>query len=185
MNSIGKMMVVMAAGMLMNVNPAMGAKDADKEAAQASPYANDLGPAKVDVEKYPKEVISGYKLLLDKCTKCHTAARPLNAQFVELKGGEAEVLKVLVGKDSENEALYKIDEAVWKRYVKRMAAKPGCELSKAEDQKAIYRFLVHDSKVRKTADQAASWIKHRRQLLEQFKAQYPQRYQELYGSPSK
>lgn len=155
--------------------------DADKEKALANPYANDLGPGEVSVEQYPKPIQEGYRLLLVKCAKCHAASRPLNAQFVEVKEADAKAVKAQIGPEAENEHLYKIDESVWKRYVKRMAAKPGCELTKVEDQKAIYGFLVHDSKVRKTGTAAAGWIAHRRSLLEQFKKKYPERFKELYG----
>lgn len=175
-------MAVLVGGLVWAATPAKagGKVDPDKEKALANPYANDLGPADVDVSAYPKDVQAGYKLMKDKCTKCHTTSRPLNAQFVELSGAEAEAFKKQAGAAGKNEHVYKMDDGVWKRYVKRMAAKPGCELSKTDDQKAIYKFLVHDSKVRKTGDQIETWVKHRKGLLEEFKKSKPARYKELY-----
>ncbi len=158
-----------------------GKVDKDKEAALANPYANDLGPAEVDISGYPKELAAGYKLMKDKCTKCHTTSRPLNAQFVELKKDEMATFMKAAGAHAKNENLYKVDDGVWKRYVKRMASKPGCELSKTDDQKEIYKFLVHDSKARKTGDKIETWVKHRKDLLTQFKEKYPKRYVELYS----
>jgi len=156
--------------------------DPDKEKALANPYANDLGPDSVDTSKYPKEVVKGYALLKEKCTKCHTASRPLNAQFVELSKADLEKFKKAAGKYADDPALYKVDDGVWKRYVKRMASKPGCELKTVADQKTIHQFLVYDSIARKTGDQMEAWVKHRKGLLEEFKKKYPKRYEELYAS---
>lgn len=154
--------------------------DKDREAALANPYANDLGPAELETSNYPKDLMKGYKLMKEKCTKCHTASRPLNAQFVELKKDEMATFMKAAGASAKDENLYKVDDGVWKRYVKRMASKPGCELTKVDDQKEIYKFLVHDSKVRKTGDQIETWVKHRKGLLAQFKEKHPKRFAELY-----
>ncbi len=154
--------------------------DKDREAALANPYANDLGPKEVDVTGYPKDVQAGYKMLQEKCSKCHQPTRPLNAQFLELKGDELAAFKKQAGAYAKDENLYKVDDGVWKRYVKRMASKPGCELSKTDDQKVIYKFLVHDSKARKMGDKMEGWVKHRKALLAEFKEKNPKRYAELY-----
>jgi len=82
----------------------------------------DKGPAKIDVSKYPKEQQENYQLFTQKCSKCHTIARPLNCDF----------------------ALP--DE--WERYIKRMMRKPNSGIS-SKDGKRIYEFLTYDSKVRK------------------------------------
>lgn len=61
-----------------------------KTDAPASPtvasdlYPNDMGPDEVDVSEYPKPIREGYKLMRFKCAACHTPARPLNSQFLEL-----------------------------------------------------------------------------------------------------
>jgi len=86
--------------------------------------AYDKGPAKIDVSKYPPEMKANYKVFADKCSKCHTIARPINCEF----------------------AL----EDEWDRYVKRMMNKGG-SLFTPKDGKQIYDFLVYDSKTRKKA----------------------------------
>ena len=86
--------------------------------------AYDKGPAKIDVSKYPPEMKADYKVFADKCSKCHTIARPINCEF----------------------AL----EEEWERYVKRMMNKGGSMFT-ANDGKQIYDFLVYDSKTRKKA----------------------------------
>ena len=86
--------------------------------------AYDKGPAKIDVSKYPPEMKAKYKIFADKCSKCHTIARPINCEF----------------------AL----EDEWERYIKRMMNKAGTLIS-ADDGKQIYEFLVYDSKTRKKA----------------------------------
>jgi hypothetical protein len=82
----------------------------------------DAGPKTIDVAKYPADLKPGYGLFTKKCVKCHTIARPINANFVLP------------------------DE--WQRYIKRMMYKPDSKLSDA-DAKTIYRFLVYDASVRK------------------------------------
>jgi hypothetical protein len=84
--------------------------------------AYDKGPNKIDVSKYTKEMQDKYKLFSTKCSKCHTLARPINSDYVL--------------------------EDEWERYVKRMMQNAGTFIS-ADDGKAIYEFLVYDSKIRK------------------------------------
>ena len=85
--------------------------------------AYDKGPAKIDVSKYPAEMKTKYKVFAEKCAKCHSIARPINCEF----------------------AL----EDEWERYIKRMMNKAGPSVISAADGKAIYEFLVYDSKTRK------------------------------------
>ena len=86
--------------------------------------AYDKGPSKIDVSKYPSDMKTKYKVFADKCSKCHTIARPINCEF----------------------AL----EDEWERYIKRMMNKAGTLIS-ADDGKQIFEFLVYDSKTRKKA----------------------------------
>ena len=65
-----------------------------------------------------------YKVFADKCSKCHTIARPINCEFA-------------------------LDDE-WERYIKRMMNKAGSIISSA-DGKQIFEFLVYDSKTRKKA----------------------------------
>ncbi len=160
--------------------------DAEKQKALANPYANDLGPDAVDVSSYPPEHQKAYKeVLLVKCAKCHTAARPLNSQFFEPAGKKEEKqakLDALKKSDPDmfkDKNVWQPETDIWQRYVKRMMAKPGCEITPAEG-KAVWAFLVHDSNQRKAGKNKAAWKAHREKLLSEFKAKYPARYKELY-----
>lgn len=84
--------------------------------------AYDKGPAKIDVSKYPADIKARYKVFTDKCSKCHTIARPINCEFA-------------------------LDDE-WERYIKRMMNKGGSLIS-SSDGKQIFEFLTYDSKIRK------------------------------------
>jgi hypothetical protein len=86
--------------------------------------AYDKGPSKIDVSKYPPDMKAKYKIFADKCSKCHTIARPINCEFA-------------------------LDDE-WERYIKRMMNKAGSIIS-PDDGKQIFEFLVYDSKTRKKA----------------------------------
>lgn len=102
-----------------------GAATDDVDAATKAKIAEfDKGPATIDVSAYPAGIQKNYAVFREKCTLCHTLARPINSDF----------------------ALP--DE--WSRYVKRMMHKPGSTIS-ANNAKKIYEFLVYDSSVRKKA----------------------------------
>jgi len=160
--------------------------EAEKAKALANPYPNDFGPTLIDASKYPAEIQATYKTLLTvKCARCHQASRPLNSQFLEPYGTKAEKAAKLVEWKQKNPEIFK-DRAVWQpeaniweRYVKRMMAKPGCNIQPAEGRK-IWQFLTYDSEQRKTGANAAGWEKQRRQLLADFKAKHPARYNELF-----
>jgi len=169
--------------------------EAQKATALANPYANDYGPTSIDVSSYPQEIQETYQKYLQTpnfgCQRCHTAARPLNSQFVEPSGPkEGEAAKVAEWKASHPEwfkekFVWQIEgrsasgPGVWERYVKKMMAKPGCNISPA-DGKKIWEFLRYDSTYRKTGANADKWAEHRRKLLADFKVSHPARYRELY-----
>lgn len=166
--------------------PPSSSYEAEKAKALKSPYANDFGPGTVDVSSYPPEIQATYReLFLVKCQRCHTSSRPLNSQFLEPSGPkEGKEGKLAAWKASNpeifNEKLVWQPEAnIWERYVKRMMAKPGCNIQPAEGKK-IWQFLTYDSEHRKTGANAAKWAEHRRKLLADFKAAHPDRYKELY-----
>ncbi|MBI4057006.1 MAG: hypothetical protein HY399_05595 [Elusimicrobia bacterium] len=163
------------------------AAELEKEKAMKDPYANDFGPEKIDdvVKGYPAQVRDGYKLVAAKCAKCHPSSRPLNSQFVETEGkSPAERGANLAKLKKEHPELFKdkyvwqIESGIWERYVKRMMAKPGCEISREEGKK-IWQFLVYDSNQRKIKG-AGAWKANRQKLLDDFKANNPKRYAELY-----
>jgi len=168
---------------------ARAAEMTEKEKALASPYPNDLGPGTLPddvIKSYPENVQAGYKLLLVRCAQCHQPNRPLNSRFVEPEGGmdDAKQQGNLDAWKKANPDLFKHPEAwqpevkVWNRYVKRMMNKPGCNIEKAEGKK-IWEFLEYDGSHRKVGANAEKWKAHRAKLVEDFKAKYPKRYQEL------
>ncbi len=156
------------------------AADAEKEKALKNPYPNDFGPATVDVSKYSAEAQAGYKIMQDKCAKCHAPSRPLNSQFVDLKADEIAKAKVSNPEMFKDKLIWQVEDGIWQRYVKRMMAKPGCNIS-SDQGKKIWKFVVEDSKKRKTGANAGTWAEHRKKLLAEFKQKYPARYTELFG----
>jgi hypothetical protein len=82
----------------------------------------DKGPATIDVSAYPPEMQARYELFIEKCGKCHTPARAINADL----------------------AL----EDEWERFVKRKMRRTGTFI-KGDEAKELFEFLVYDSKVRK------------------------------------
>ncbi|MBI4371150.1 MAG: hypothetical protein HY552_02515 [Elusimicrobia bacterium] len=180
---------VMVATTVAMLGASAGAADKggqdEKAKALANPYANDSGSAALDVSGYPKDTQSGYALLSVKCAKCHTAARPLNSQFVEPEGaspGAQDAAIAALKKDRpelfRDKKVWQIEAGIWKRYVKRMMSKPGCDISNPEGKK-IYEFLVYHSNHHKLNNQKA-WAAARRKSLEDFRKSHPARYKELY-----
>lgn len=82
----------------------------------------DSGPKEIDVSSYPAEMQQNYQVFAEKCSQCHTLARPINSD-------------------------YALPEE-WSRYVKRMMRKPGSNIS-PKVGKQIYDFLAYDSSIRK------------------------------------
>lgn len=82
----------------------------------------DKGSQTIDVSSYPEEMQQKYQLFAERCSKCHTLARPINSDY----------------------AL----EEEWSRYVKRMMRKPGSGIAPKE-AKQIFEFLAYDSSIRK------------------------------------
>jgi hypothetical protein len=86
-------------------------------------FEADLGPAWVDVSSYPPEQQLAYTLFSQKCSKCHTLARPINSS---MRGDD------------------------WNAYVNRMSRKPGSGIN-PNDGETILGFLIYDSKRRARA----------------------------------
>ena len=172
----------LAAPIFSEDQSAAAAAQAEKEKAMKNPYPNDFGPSKLDdISKYNPEQQEGYKLMQDKCSRCHTPSRPLNSQFLDLKPEEMEKLKQSNPEIFKDKKVWQAESGVWQRYVKRMMAKPGCSIADV-DGKKIFKFIVEYSKREKTGANAAKWATHRKKLLEDFKTKYPARYKELFES---
>jgi hypothetical protein len=174
------------------VHAAKSAADLEKEKALSNPYPNDFGPEKLDeavLKGMPADAKAGYELMLGKagkknCNTCHTSSRPLNSRFVEPEGKDTAAKEAVIAqwkKDQpelfSNPAIWQVEPEIWKRYVKRMMAKPGCGISN-EDGKKIWQFLVFDSK-RKVGANAAAWKAHRQKLIDELKTKNPKRHEEL------
>lgn len=169
------------------------AAELEKEKAMQNPYANDLGSETLPedvLKKYEqakgKEFMKGYDVIGNKCSKCHAPSRPLNSQFIEPEGKDVNERKKKVEEFKKSDAalfknknVWQIEGDLWQRYVKRMMAKPGCDITKEEGKK-VWEFLVYDSTQRKLGANKESWQKHREALLAQFKTKHPARYKELY-----
>ena len=169
---------------LTEEKPAGGktAAELEKEKALKNPFPNDLGPDKIDVSKYNAEQQAGYKLMQEKCSRCHTPSRPLNSQFLQIKPEETAAIKAANPEIFKDKLVWQVEADIWQRYVKRMMTKPGCAITEP-DAKKIFRFLVEDSKKRKTGAAAKGWADHRRKLVAAFKEKYPARYKELFETP--
>lgn len=165
------------------------AAELEKEKALAEPYSNDFGPEEIDaiVKGYPKDYQKGYELMKLRCSQCHAPSRPINSRFVETPGkDDAERAANLAKLKKEKPELFKpeamgvwqIEDGVWKRYVKRMAAKPGCEI-KPDEAKEIWKFLVFDSNQRKMGGNAGKWEEHRKKLIDKLKKEHPKRFKDL------
>ncbi|MBI3548775.1 MAG: hypothetical protein HY078_07045 [Elusimicrobia bacterium] len=130
-------------------------------------YPNDLGPATIDVSSYPKPMQERYKLFAARCSACHSIARPINSQFLELTEEEIEAAKAKDPEAFDDIMIVRAEPNIWTRYIKRMMSKPACPV-KGEEGKKIWEFLVYDSKVRKTGANAKAWRTHRERLVRRF-----------------
>ena len=81
----------------------------------------DSGPGRIDVSGYPPEQQASYRLFLDKCSKCHTAARPFNSHFTAKE---------------------------WKVYLKRMLRRPDTNADENQARE-LYFFLKYYSEQQK------------------------------------
>lgn len=70
----------------------------------------------VDVSGYPPEIQEAYSVFANRCSRCHTLARPLNARIT--------------------------DPQHWIRYVARMRLQPGSGID-ARNGEIILRFLLY------------------------------------------
>ncbi len=83
-------------------------------------YPADKGPNFIDVAAYPVKMQEAYNLFTNKCSRCHTVARPINSTFTPEE---------------------------WRQYVYKMMRKPGSGLMpKTADE--IIEFLIYDAQHR-------------------------------------
>lgn len=179
-----------AAVLILGFTSAFAGESKEQEKAEPVPtkssdlYPNDFGPAEIDVSGYPKELKASYRVFTLKCAACHTIARPINSQFLELTPEELAKAKKEDPGLFKDDKLVRPEEKIWSRYVHRMMAKPGCPV-KGDDGKKIWEFLVYDSKARKTGANAKAWRENRAHLLHEFQERYPDGYRKLFGHDEK
>jgi hypothetical protein len=82
----------------------------------------------VDVAALPENVRPDYELFAQRCSKCHSLARPLESGIT--------------------------DDVYWKEYVERMRKQPSSGISPA-DEIPILRFLHYYSKNKKASEDHA------------------------------
>lgn len=87
----------------------------------------DKGPNSINISSYPAEQQKAYKVFTEKCSKCHTIARPINTTMTKEQ---------------------------WEMYVKRMMHKPNSGISSSQG-KEIFEFLAYDQQVRKDKNPSA------------------------------
>lgn len=148
-------------------------------------YANDMGPAEIDVSDYPPRMQTLYRSNFQKnCSVCHTPARALNSEFLEIDGSALEELRRSHPAWLADPWVLKAGKDIWKKYVKQMKMRPpccgACPVMTLSESRDIWEFLVYDSIHRKTGVLGASWQKERRALLKKFSEQYPEKFKERY-----
>ncbi len=148
----------------------------------------DLGPATIDVSSYPAEMQNIYRTnFLKNCAVCHSPARAVNSEFLELPAAEASALRATSPALFDDPRVLLTGPDLWKRYIKRMKMRPPCcgvcPVMSDIEARDIWRFLVFDGRTRKTGPRAEDWARHRRALLEEFRKRFPERYRDLYDPP--
>ena len=103
----------------------------------------DKGPNTINISAYPPEQQKGYKVFTEKCSKCHTIARPINTMMTT---------------------------AEWERYVKRMMHKPNSGINDSQG-KTIFEFLSYDQANRKDKNPSAFSKALTDEEIEKLKAQ--------------
>ena len=116
---IGSCVVLLAAGLALAASNAPPAGPGSEDEFKV--FDADLGRAWIDVSAYPPEQQKSYAVFAQKCSKCHTLARPINSS---LQAGD------------------------WSAYVNRMSRKSGSGIS-PHDGETVLTFLLFDS-VRRT-----------------------------------
>jgi hypothetical protein len=74
------------------------------------------------VNSMPPDIKAAYGMFAQKCSKCHSLARPLKVRMKDAK--------------------------YWKHYIKKMRRKPGSGINKKHSRE-IYRFLVYHFDLKK------------------------------------
>lgn len=118
-----KQVIIAAIGLAAFAAFGAGAARAQDDAAASDKvFEADKGTDTINVSQYPPEQQEAYKVFSEKCSKCHTLARPINSD-------------------------YALPEE-WTAYVDKMRHKKRSGIDD-DAQKTITQFLIYDSSVRK------------------------------------
>jgi hypothetical protein len=102
-------------GMVTSLALALALSAAPKPTDKAEHDPRDDGPDKIDVSAYAPDQQARYPVFMQKCAKCHPAARAINSRF---------------------------DASEWKRYMKKMIRRPNSGINE-EQAIDIYEFLKY------------------------------------------
>lgn len=133
----------------------------------------DLGATSVDVSGYPAEHQRTYReQFVTKCNLCHSTARSLAAPLLEIDEAERAALEAGHPGALADPEVLRAGSDVWKKYLHRMWKRPpccdACPVFTKSEITAIWKFLVYDSKRRKTGPALAGWIAYRRGLIAEY-----------------
>ncbi len=136
--------------------------------------AADLGTTSIDVSDYPVEHQRAYReQFVPKCNICHSTARALAAPLVELAPAELRAFEAGRPGQAADPEVLRAGTDVWKKYLHRMWKRPPCcdvcPVFTREDITAIWKFLVYDSRRRKTGPGLAGWVAYRRGLIAEYR----------------
>jgi cytochrome c len=113
----------LAASLLLLAAWAWGAEDKLSEQDLLALLSYDLGPATIDVSKYPAHFQKTYELFMRKCSLCHTPARAINFPTVTKED--------------------------WTRFLMTMHGRAKGTLLETDDARDLADFLAYDSAERK------------------------------------
>lgn len=151
-------------------------------AAQAKNLAvaelpEDLGPAVIDVSDYPAEHQKAYKELFLPVYELLRGgpARAINSPLLEIDGAGENALRRTQPELFQDPRLLTATRDGWKKEVFRVKNRPpccgACPVLTQKQAQQLWRFLVYDALRRKTGPAAASWLSHRKMLVDRFEKQ--------------
>jgi hypothetical protein len=136
-------------------------------------FPEDLGPSEIDVSGYPAEHQETYRTIFSSYAKfVGGPARLLNSPLIELDAESAEQERKAHPELFGDPQVANVSATAWKDQIAAIRKRPpccgGCPYLTIGEARALWAFLVYDSRARKTGPQAQSWVQHRRKLIESF-----------------
>lgn len=133
----------------------------------------DIGIAEIDVTSYPPELQRTYReIFLPVFGFLGGAARAINSSIIELDPRLEQVERSAHPGLFSNPQIAQVSRNGWKKRVDEIRLRPpccgACPVLSMKDARALWRFLVYDSILRKTGPNADAWIRYRKELLARF-----------------